>query len=222
MLSDQELFALDRIANLYVATDDLCGLSLGVIIRLIDLGFVTTASDGIKQRYIVTGEGEHFLAEHPKLIIEKKLAWASPIKAKTDRPENEDGRMVELNDVMMEEYMYPCVHYALKRIGSVLSPSETMKLPRQEFKSVDDLERGDIVVWVSKKRKPWIEMVIGMREGLGPVMRRFKDDFHVAVYEGDGMFSDVTLRGKQGPTVSVFPLTDWHAPDEVIPHASLL
>lgn len=127
-----------------------------------------------------------------------------------------------MQDVMLEEFMWPCVHYAIKRTGSTLKPSEVLALPRKEFTDTQSLQCGDIVVWASKRRKnPFTEMTAGFREGVGPVMRRFKDNFHVAVYEGNGLFSDVTIRGNKGPTISVFRLDDWSSPDEVIAYALL-
>lgn len=127
-----------------------------------------------------------------------------------------------MQDVMLEEFMWPCVHYAIKRTGSPMKPSAVLALPRRRFTDTQSLQCGDIVVWESQRRKnPFTEMIAGFRDGVGPVMRRFKDNFHVAVYEGSGLFSDVTLRGSKGPTINVFELDDWSSPDEVIGYALL-
>lgn len=127
-----------------------------------------------------------------------------------------------MQDVMLEEFMWPCVHYAIKRTGSPMKPSAVLELPRREFTGTQSLQWGDIVVWKSKQRKnPFIEMTAEFRDGVGPVVRRFKDDFHVAVYEGNGFFSDVSIRGNKRPTIRVFRLDDRRSPDEVIDYALL-
>lgn len=128
-----------------------------------------------------------------------------------------------MQDVMLEEFMWPCVHYAIKRTGSLLKPSAVLALPRRKFTDMKSLQCGDIVVWENRKRKnPFTEMTAGFRDGVGPVVRRFKDNFHVAVYEGSGFFSDVTIRGNKWPTISVFRLDDWNSPDEVIAYSLLI
>lgn len=120
-----------------------------------------------------------------------------------------------MKDVTLEEFIYPCVYYCIKRTGANMVPTEVLALPRNKFDQWDKRREGDIIIWHSFSKNSWKEMTVSLRSSLGVITTRFKDSFHFGVYEGGGFVSDLTTV-KNVPTLRITPVEDWILPKEFI------
>lgn len=108
-----------------------------------------------------------------------------------------------MQDVLFLEHMYPCRSYCLTRIGrrDLLTldwlNNEFPKL-LQPFGENISLNVGDIIVWKHEAHN--IYRPIHMKDDQ-VIFEQIKYSYHTAVYEGNGLVSDMVLDGADIPLI---------------------
>jgi len=104
-----------------------------------------------------------------------------------------------LFDVDFTDHAFPCIQYALRRIG-LHEIKAFYPLPDNFIKNAfnkDDLRIGDIVVW--ERSSSTVDFTLTMCNNI-PITSELTFGVHAAVYEGNGFISDISFSGE-----SVFP-----------------
>ena len=124
-----------------------------------------------------------------------------------------------LNKVNLMDIAYPCATYALRRVGSNWSVERLLNYMPEPY---SELSVGDIVVW-DNLDSPDESSAYIMDEHGRPIWRSVTYKKHMAVYEGDGVVSDVKLIGKLGiPNIRMKRLSEMpKKPTGIIPVRAL-
>ena len=123
--------------------------------------------------------------------------------------------MPELKNVELTDFKFPCVTYILRRSGLKMSPEEFVSAP-WKFKPFDEsvAEIGDIVCWQNGGFQT--DVTLKMSEGI-PVTTSICCDYHYAIYEGNGLISDLTIDGNNyAPRIRVRGSVDARKPDFIL------
>ncbi len=102
-----------------------------------------------------------------------------------------------LHDVIAHPWI-SCQEYVLRRLGLPVVIEPTLAGFLKNFlPSNGNLVRGDVLVWDHRKQTILAPLTL-QKERI--ISTTFDIDYHVAVYEGDGMFSDVTYPDMRNET----------------------
>lgn len=110
-----------------------------------------------------------------------------------------------LYNVLILETVYPCWAYALARVGKSELFHEAWlkdKMPKllQEYNGV--LQEGDILVWQLDEDKNNDHLYWPIEMGAGGVIsRKVVYKYHVCVYEGSGIVSDLAAEDNLLPLI---------------------
>ena len=119
-----------------------------------------------------------------------------------------------MHKVHLDEFVYPCAHYALQRSGLSGSIAELMSAFGEEFFE-NTLRAGDIVVWDCAHHTE--EVAVTILECGRVVTSQVRKAVHYGVYEGGGLVSDLTfVEGSAIPKIRVRVLSELKQPDRVI------
>jgi len=121
-----------------------------------------------------------------------------------------------LKEVMLEEFGYPCVSYAIRRAGLSCSIDDIREKKGSPYSGSSDLDIGDILVWKSSSDSGQSDAVLSMTDR-GPVTTRIQMGVHYGVYEGDDFASDTCFDSENYfPRIRLMKISDGAPPKEVI------
>lgn len=94
-----------------------------------------------------------------------------------------------LNDVCLEEFMIPCLVYALKRATNGMTKKELDKLPKLDMPDNENkIPVGAILFWENAEGEKTWHLTVEDRI----VLETYTfNRGHWGVYEGDGLYSDI-------------------------------
>ena len=119
-----------------------------------------------------------------------------------------------MHKVHLEEFMYPCAHYALQRTGMPGSISELLSTFGSEYNEAT-VRPGDIVMWENEPTHEEVATTI-LDSGLVITSQATKDR-HYGVYEGGGYVSDLAFdKHSDIPKIRVRELSELREPSRVI------
>ena len=119
-----------------------------------------------------------------------------------------------MHKVHLEEFMYPCAHYALQRTGMQGSISELLSTFGSEY-SEATVQHGDIVMWENEPTHEEVSTTI-LANGRVITSQATKDR-HYGVYEGGGYVSDLAFDTHSDiPKIRVRELSELREPSRVI------
>ena len=119
-----------------------------------------------------------------------------------------------MHKVHLEEFMYPCAHYALQRTGMPGSISELLSTFGSEYNEAT-VQHGDILMW---EQEPKYEEVATTILANGRVITsQATKDRHYGVYEANGYVSDLSFDKHSAiPKIRVRMLSELREPSRVI------
>ena len=119
-----------------------------------------------------------------------------------------------MHKVHLEEFMYPCAHYALQRTGMPGSISELLSTFGAEY-SEATVQRGDILMWESAPTHE--EVATTILDNGRVITSQVTKDRHYGVYEAGGYVSDLAFdKGSAIPKIRVRVLSELREPNRVI------
>lgn len=128
---------------------------------------------------------------------------------------------IQLEEVYLEEFMYPCVLYAKRRVGILMSLQDIYSLEGLPYENTNQLSVGDIVVWERFEEED-TDMTLSMG-GRGPITTKVALGRHFAVYEGDGMVSDICFDAEHYfPRIRLTLLEERKRPKNIIKYTMVL
>lgn len=86
---------------------------------------------------------------------------------------------------------YPCAVYVLARLDVDAHVNDLMNCSYIQYDSIDDINRGDILVWEYHDRM-YEDTVLAI-DVCGPVNKEILRNKHFALYEGNGFISDIVV-----------------------------
>lgn len=129
-----------------------------------------------------------------------------------------------LSSVSLDEFAYPCLLYAIRRVGLSYLPCDKL-IKRRGIRyplTSGELQIGDILVWRNKKASVVSDAVLHM-SAHGQITTKVQLGVHFGVYEGDGFVSDATFDGESYfPRIRLRHLSECVPPNEVLRRADLL
>ena len=95
----------------------------------------------------------------------------------------------ELNDICLEEFICPCLTYALKRATDGMTRYEFEALPKFDLpEDEEEIPVGTILYWENAEGERAWQLTVEDR----PVFTTYSfNRGHFGVYAGDGVFSDL-------------------------------
>lgn len=119
-----------------------------------------------------------------------------------------------LQDVDLEDFVYPCIKYSLLRTGSTKSIQDILDDKGIPYEGIDALTVGDILVW--RKENTERRDTTTHINKYGVVTTRAFSGIHVGVYEGDGLVSDLVFNDSYIPSIRMMHVNDGARPNIVI------
>lgn len=105
---------------------------------------------------------------------------------------------MKLVDVTLEDFMFPCFAYSMKRTGLNYSFNDFRKLKEQPVpKNTADIPIGAILRWdINNGEDNWVDNILTIK-GQRVISTWNNINVHYGVYEGDGIVSDIVWDEKE-------------------------
>lgn len=132
--------------------------------------------------------------------------------------------MAKLENCFLRDFMYPCATYVVHRLGLERDPITLFEMEATPYdKNTMMLYTGDILIWDRQKDDSPNSVVLRMSDK-GPITSKQIRGRHMAVYEGDGMVSELIFYDDAiTPSIRQMYLYDKkYDPVEIIRYSSLV
>lgn len=127
-------------------------------------------------------------------------------------------KKVELKEIHLEEFRYPCVEYCIRRLGRKETVTKLMARETTDYTDNTKLQVGDIIIWYNDAWENNDRRECTLRIGShGPVSDYVNFGVHYAVYEGDGLVSDLVFDSEfYFPHIRITPLAGKTTPSKYL------
>lgn len=108
---------------------------------------------------------------------------------------------MQLYDVTLEDFMFPCFAYCMKRTGLNMSWIEFKKLAEKPVPDTALIPVGAILRWdCDNGENRWVQNFLTIK-GQRVISTWNNVNVHYGVYEGDGIVSDLVVRDDKDPYI---------------------
>lgn len=117
----------------------------------------------------------------------------------------------QLKDVHLEEFIWPCLTYVMRRTGFKGTIKQFLELPRYDIP--EDIPIGAVLWWNNtEKEKNWQVTIEN-----NVVLETYTyNRGHFIVYEGNGLVSDLGFKENEIPYIRFRKLKELTPPDKMI------
>ena len=124
--------------------------------------------------------------------------------------------------IVLDEYMYPCANYVIKRLNLTMTPTELANIEPKKYSHNSELKPGDILVWKRNNSKDTTTATL-ILHGQTVISTNVLTGLHFAVIEEDGLISDlIAVENSYLFTIRIRQLCDAPVPTGYISKSDLV